>query len=91
VLKELDVLICPNLTRVRRVGANEKHQLNLQEVAHCLLLQVDKKWLFLPRGAAPTRQGKVCKAFVWWFNSIPRRHSSTIARFAHGAPSSSVE
>jgi hypothetical protein len=30
--------------------------------------------------------GKGCKAFVWWFDSIPRLHSAT-ARLLHDDPS----
>ena len=61
--------------RTRTVGANEKHRLHRQKVACHLLLQMDRKWPF-PQGRVPKRQGKVHKAFVGWFDSIPRRHSS---------------
>ena len=82
--KEIDVLICPNLDAragffAWTVGANEKHLLTFGSSRR---LRV-----FSPEWRGTQTAGKGCKAFVGWFDSIPRRHSSINARLLHDDPS----
>ena len=59
----------------RNAGANEKHGLTFESVSRI--------------GAETQTVGKVCKALVWWFESIPRLTLAALHAFP--ATSSAVE